>query len=159
MPRVRLLLVLLGVSGLCLCTGTAARAHVSSQSQTDGGWKCQRLTVARQGPKSVVFHSNLFTIQMVTSVCYNGQAVQSEGTVCNILQQDHFTILISPCSTSDYYYQLDLNPPSDPHSGYYSQASFVISNCFWRYACWESSTFTLGLYVNMNGQYTINDGR
>jgi hypothetical protein len=157
MPKVKKFLVLLLMSVLCLCAAAAASAHTSSTA--DQGWKCQRFTVTRPVQKSVFFSSVLYHIDLVASVCWNGQIVQSEGTVCNVLEQDHFTIQISPCSTVGYYYQLTSNPPSDPHSAYRAQASFVISNCFWRYACWATTTITLGLYVNMNGQYVPDDGR
>lgn len=159
MPRKRNLKVLVAVAMLCLCTAAVAQAHVSSLSSTDDPWTCHRFIVTRPPQKSVLFNSNLFAIQMVVSACYNGQEVQTEGTTCDVLQQDHFTIQISPCSTSGYYYQLNVNPPSDPHSGYYAQSSFTISNCFWKYACWSSTEVSLGLYLNMNGQFVANDGR
>ena len=116
---------------------------------------CNRLTVQRQA-KSILFHSVTIRIQLITSVCYNGQVITYAGETCRVLRQDTWTIIVDQCSTSNYYYPVT----DDPHSGYYSQATFTVSNCFFiKLGCFRSKSVTLGIYVDMVGQYVKDDGR
>lgn len=117
--------------------------------------QCRRLTVHRQA-RSVLFHSVTVRIQLVTSVCYNGQVITYAGETCNVVRQDTYTVIVDQCSTSHYYYQVN----GYPTSGYYSQANFNVHNCFFiRLGCWKSKNVTLGIYVNMVGQFVKDDGR
>jgi hypothetical protein len=159
MAKVKLTIAALAAMVVLGLSTVSAQAHTSDVSVASDGWKCQLFTVTSPAKLSVLLQSVLFQIQIHVSDCWNGQVVVWEGTTCDVVQQDHFAIQMTPCSISGYYYQLNVNPPSDPHSAYYAQAAFVISNCFWRLACWSSTTAKLGLYVNMNGQYVIDDGR
>lgn len=156
MPKVTKFFIAL-CAAMALCAVMSV-ADVKAMTYAPASVTC-RMYSATRSAKSILFHSTVVTIELDTSVCFNGTEFVLTGETCKVAYQDPVTITVDPCITANDFYGWAPSGPQDPKGGYHSQATFMVRNCLFHWGCWSSTTVTLELFIAANGQYVKLDGR